>query len=366
MTRPTAAEFADGPFIDLGADGGADVATNTPTTLQADTRYARATTIQVTGPIAPSARVTFTATAGNAWTTRRVKDARGHMVAKPPSNQAPATAAELRQLRWRVHCGGELLVDQGPGQMGDAVTLTLPARLAGETVLAGAYNELPLVAFFQAWWIEDAREPGGKRSGRGTRLENVDQLARIMGYQGEGDPAVRQSYVRDAFAPLVAGFARATMDTLQQAHFLAQVAHETGRLQALREQRSDASAGAAYATSNGNQGPADGAAFKGRGVLQTTGYDGYKGFFAAIDHAHDLSHETLRRRAQELERLPSAVDAGLYFWRTKKCDERAALDDALGVSIRVNGWNRPSYLPNHYRERLTALQRAKRELGITR
>ena len=361
MTRPTAADFADGAAVAFDdQDGGVRVPTNAPTTLHARTRYTRATTIDLTGRVAPGERVTFTASAGNAWRTV-VKGG-----VRTPVDKAPATDAELRQLRWRVHCGGVLLADQRPGETSNAVTLTLPARLAGETVLVGGYNEEPLVGIFLPWWVEDARVRGGKRDGRGTKLEDVEQLARIMGFATAAVADQNRAHVRDAFRPLVDGFEAAGMDTLEQVHFLAQVAHETGGLTLLKEVRSDASAGQKYAQSNGNKGPLDGAAFKGRGVLQTTGYSGYRSYFADVEHAPDLSRPTLRQRAPELEAMPDAVEAGLHFWSTKNCGERARLDDALGVSIRVNGWNKPSYLPNNYQDRLAALQRAKRELGIAR
>lgn len=372
--RPSTAQFEDGPTVMLGdAESGVDVPTNTPTTVTADTRYARATEFEVTGRVAPGERVTFRAAAGNAWTTRRVRNPRTGKMETVRDHKAPATANELRQLRWRVHCGGELLVDQRPGQMGDSVTVPLPARLSGESVVVGAYNEEPLVNFFKPYWVEDPSLPGGKRAGQGGGLlEDVQQLAQMMGRQRRRDGRYETSgYIEDVFehfTRLAPQYGCTT--TLQQAHFFAQVRLETIDLTALREGISQPKAEHDYASTNGNAGAADAWGFIGRGILQTTGFSTYHDLFKDARHQDVTSHAELRALAPQVEQdVALATEAGLYFWRHKPCHDRAALDDMLGTSIRVNGWVRPpaaNFIPNGYQRRVGYLGLIKNILGLVR
>lgn len=79
------------------------------------------------------------------------------------------------------------------------------------------------------------------------------------------------------FAPMLAAMQAASIDTpLRQAHFLAQVGHESGEFRYTEEIAS----GTAYEGSKklGNTQPGDGVRFKGRGLMQLTGRANYAAF----------------------------------------------------------------------------------------
>ena len=158
MSRPTPAAFDDAPEVNLDDPAAhVEVDTNAPTRIVTETRYARATDIQVTGRIAPGQQVTLRAVAGEAWTTRKTVSERvvqgrtKRSTAYTRLNYRAATPAELRQLRWRAHSGGEILVDQRPGAASDSVVLALPPSPAGETLVVWGYNEEPRVDFHKSW-----------------------------------------------------------------------------------------------------------------------------------------------------------------------------------------------------------------------
>ena len=179
--------------------------------------------------------------------------------------------------------------------------------------------------------------------------------------------------VYESFVRLAPGYGCNT--TLQQAHFWAQVRLETNGLRDLEEHIFETKARQDYANKNGNTSPEDGWAFRGRGLLQTTGFSNYHDVFAHARGRDVRDHATLRGMAPELGPAEAtadhglAVESALYYWQHRPCHDCAAIDDALGASIRVNGWVVPpkrNYIPNGYQERVGYLAEAKRFLRLLR
>ncbi|MBD0318721.1 MAG: hypothetical protein ICV87_00200 [Gemmatimonadetes bacterium] len=326
--------------------------------LQAVRRHTRATRIAVDKPLRPGETVTFTAEAGTSF---EVRGSSGFV----SGSARPATAAELRSLRWRVHSGGRFIADtalqEGP------LRITLPERLFGESILAAAYTWEPQVHIFSHWWI-----PGrsGTPAGAGT-LRSAQQLAQIIRACGKPVPPNVETF----YEHLHRGFSSPPMNsTLQQAHFLAQAIHESIGFTQLTELISNAEAGEDYENSNGNASKEDGAKFKGRGIMQITGFNGYRAVFRAYLGTRyptfenlDSERRWLRDQAPRLASDPGfAVQAGFQFWTSKPVNDRAALDDVLGASIRVNGWETPARLPRGWEERVRFTQVAKEHLGLRR
>jgi putative chitinase len=146
---------------------------------------------------------------------------------------------------------------------------------------------------------------------------------------------------------------------LRIAHFLAQLAHESGEFRFTEELAS----GKAYEGRQdlGNTQPGDGPRFKGRGLIQITGRDNYTAYgkdrgmdFITGDNPKLLASDPL-----------TAVDASCWFWKKKKINDLADQDDVLKVSIRINGRNRETGLPNGFDDRKAKLARAKFFLRIT-
>ena len=146
---------------------------------------------------------------------------------------------------------------------------------------------------------------------------------------------------------------------LRQAHFLAQLLHESGNLQFLKENLNYSAKGLAttfkkyflteaiatpYARQpdkiankvyggrmgNGPEASGDGAKFKGRGYIQLTGRDNYTAL--AKDTGVDfVSHPELLETVQY-----AALSAG-WFWNKNGLNTYADKDDILTITKRING-----------------------------
>lgn len=148
------------------------------------------------------------------------------------------------------------------------------------------------------------------------------------------------------FAPMLAAMQSASMDTaLRQAHFLAQVGHESAELRYTEEIAS----GAAYEGRKdlGNTQTGDGVRFKGRGLMQLTGRTNYTAFGKFIGQDL-LTHPQLVASDSRL-----AVDVATWFWTRHDLNTLADADDILTITHRVNGGE------NGLDDRKTKLARAK-------
>lgn len=152
---------------------------------------------------------------------------------------------------------------------------------------------------------------------------------------------------------------------LRQAHFLAQVAHETARLRSAKEYAS----GAAYEPTTsagrivGNTQPGDGPRFKGRGLIHLTGRPAYAAYGAY--RGTDLVSGTNPDRVETDPEL--ACDVAGWFWTYGKHKSTpgavrfnvlADADDVRTISLYVNGGF------NGYAERQSFLRIAKQVLGV--
>ncbi|MEB3338696.1 MAG: glycoside hydrolase family 19 protein [Leptolyngbyaceae bacterium] len=136
---------------------------------------------------------------------------------------------------------------------------------------------------------------------------------------------------------------------LRQAHFLAQIAHESGSFNYLEEIAS----GDDYEgwTELGNTQPGDGRRFKGRGLIQITGRANYKDCGTAL--GVDLIANPTRLSDYDL----AARSAG-WYWDTRKLNGDADQDDVRTVTKIINGGF------NGLEDRIHFLQAAKKVFGI--
>lgn len=153
------------------------------------------------------------------------------------------------------------------------------------------------------------------------------------------------------YDPLVQGMTRYGIDSPKQiAHFIAQLAHESGSL-LYAEELAD---GSAYngRTDLGNIESGDGQRFKGRGLIQLTGRANYRAYseFTGVDYVSDPTRLALDPFA--------CVDVACWFWQSRKIGPLAEADDARAVTKRING----GY--NGLDDRLEHLARAKALLGL--
>lgn len=119
--------------------------------------------------------------------------------------------------------------------------------------------------------------------------------------------------------------------SLRQAHFLAQIGHESGEL---RFQEEIASGHAYEGRVNlGNTQPGDGARFKGRGLIQLTGRANYKEYANANQFGKDvLSEPHLIAEDKAL-----CVDVAGWFWHKHELNVLADKDDLERLTRRING-----------------------------
>lgn len=166
------------------------------------------------------------------------------------------------------------------------------------------------------------------------------------------------SFVPDAESSQLARLAPCLLQTmvefeidrpLRQAHFLAQVAHESDRFRTLEEYAS----GEDYEGRDdlGNIYGGDGVRYKGRGLIQITGRANY------ADCGHALGVDLINNPKRLADPALACQSAG-WFWDKHRLNLLADRDDAEAITRIINGGL------NGYDERLNLLKAAKRVLGI--
>lgn len=190
------------------------------------------------------------------------------------------------------------------------------------------------------WGALAASRPDGDT--RAPVVPGGGDVARLIAGLPAGSHAVRVGCVfaeasSDRLArfhpALAAAMVDAGIDTpLRRAHFLAQIAHESGGLRWLEELAS----GAAYEgrADLGNDQPGDGPRFKGRGLIQLTGRANYAEFERAV--ARDLTSSTAAA-AQVAKDPDLCVRAATWFWSERGLNALADADDLEAVTRRING-----------------------------
>ncbi|MDF9756134.1 glycoside hydrolase family 19 protein [Pseudomonas hunanensis] len=132
--------------------------------------------------------------------------------------------------------------------------------------------------------------------------------------------------------PLLEVLTRYRIDTpLRIAHFLAQIAHESGCLRYTEELAS----GSAYEGRKdlGNLQPGDGPRFKGRGLIQLTGRANYRQYGQYCTRDFENKDDPALVSSEPA----LAVDVAGWFWANRKLNDWADKDDLREVTRRVNG-----------------------------
>lgn len=144
---------------------------------------------------------------------------------------------------------------------------------------------------------------------------------------------------------------------LQRAHWLAQMAHESGNFRYLREIWGPTSAQARYeppselADKLGNTEHGDGFRFRGRGFIQVTGRHNFRECSRAL-----FGDDRLLTTPGLLEDDPSA-SAG-WYWHSRRINRHADRDDLKAVTRAVNGGL------NGLLDRKSKLLIAKKAMGL--
>lgn len=166
---------------------------------------------------------------------------------------------------------------------------------------------------------------GGSAAGGSTRKTPMDQTDFIAAIERLGG---------EAYVPgILTAAERWGIDTpLRQAHWLAQMAHESGGFCFLRETWGPTKAQRGYEgrADLGNTQPGDGFRFRGRGFIQITGRENYTLCSLALHGDERLVHHP------ELLEHDPATGAG-WYWHARGINRFADRDDVRKVTRAVNG-----------------------------
>lgn len=149
------------------------------------------------------------------------------------------------------------------------------------------------------------------------------QLAQIMPH---ALPANISQYVK----PLNKTMQNYDINTpLRQAHFIAQLAHESGSFRYSEEIAS----GSAYEgrMDLGNTQPGDGRKFKGRGLIQLTGRANYQ------EYGRDIGRDLLENPEQVATDPELCVDVAGWYWMKREINPYADANDIRMVTRKING-----------------------------
>ena len=122
------------------------------------------------------------------------------------------------------------------------------------------------------------------------------------------------------------------------AAFLAQVGHESGQLQYVRELGSDQylskydTGSLAARLGNTPQADGDGQKYRGRGLIQITGRDNYRTCSLGL-----FGDDRLLFIPELLEKPQWAAECAAWFWEQKGLNELADRDQFNSITRRING-----------------------------
>jgi putative chitinase len=161
-------------------------------------------------------------------------------------------------------------------------------------------------------------------------------------------PQATDKNIDKFFDPLWAAMQKYEINTaLRMAHFLAQLAHESGSLRYVEELAS----GEAYEGRKdlGNTQPGDGKRFKGRGLIQITGRYNYEDVGKALGYDF-INHP------EDLEKPGAASYSAAWFWHDRELNKFADIDAFRTITKKINGGF------NGLQDRLDHLNRCKKAL----
>jgi putative chitinase len=150
----------------------------------------------------------------------------------------------------------------------------------------------------------------------------VDQILEIASY---ADP----TRVEELLPHMLLTMVEYDISTpLRQAHFLAQLAHESGSFNYVEEIASGEDY--EYRDDLGNTEPGDGVRFKGRGLIQITGRANYTAC------GEDLGVDLVKNPTRLADNDLACLSAG-WFWATNDLNRYADRDDVEMVTRIING-----------------------------
>ena len=160
-------------------------------------------------------------------------------------------------------------------------------------------------------------------------------------------PSAKEDNLGKYLLPLNNALAHYAINTpLRIAHFIAQVAQESGSFKYNEEIWPNPALNAVGVATNGsswqlryegraelgNTHPGDGYKFRGRGLIQLTGRTNYE------KYGESVKRELTSGNNPDLVAQPDlAVDAAGWYWNSRNLNGYADKDDILSITKRING-----------------------------
>ncbi|MGZ8182444.1 MAG: M15 family metallopeptidase [Methylobacter sp.] len=238
-----------------------------------------------------------------------------------------------------VHCQNsrtdvetvQRLINLNATRMGLSIALTCDGLFGEKTVEA--------IKLFQETILNVSEPDGIVQPGGATLKElcvalpeslNKDMLALI--YLN----AEEKKALNTLADPIIKAMERYGINTpLRQAHYLAQVGHESGELRF----RTELASGKAYENRKdlGNIHPGDGPLYKGRGLIQLTGRANYSEYQKSSSLVAELNLDIVANPELIAVNDQLCADVACWFWDAKKLNSLADRDDLDAITRRING-----------------------------
>jgi putative chitinase len=189
--------------------------------------------------------------------------------------------------------------------------------------------------------VGQVKDPTKTAPGDGVTPDQLKRIAPSMGDEKATE-----------YAPLInSAMKEFGIDTpLRQAHFLAQISHETDGFRTMEEYSSGRQYNGRKKLGN-RPGTNDGVTYKGRGAIQLTGRYNYDE--AGKDLGVDLINNPRRAEDPDL-----AFRVAGWFWSKNNINDKADNNDLEGVTRKINGGT------NGIKDRGAYFKRASEELGL--
>ncbi|BBP01662.1 glycoside hydrolase family 19 protein [Sulfuriferula nivalis] len=177
-----------------------------------------------------------------------------------------------------------------------------------------------------------------------TPLRRAHFFAQIKGETGAKMKPVNESWeYSPTFLKTFSYYKKHPDEATQDGYLLGTPPKINGRKNYIRHANQDAIGKKHFSKLNGNRAdhPGDGLLFKGRGLIQITGYEKYAGFMGNYSKYFDGQAPDSINNPDVINQAPYAIRSAIWFWLWKKvylqADQKNGFKDVEDVTYKING-----------------------------
>jgi putative chitinase len=177
-----------------------------------------------------------------------------------------------------------------------------------------------------------------------TPLRRAHFFAQIKGETGAKMKPVNESWeYSPAFLKTFSYYKKHPDEATQDGYLLGTPPKINGRKNYIRHANQDAIGKKHFSKLNGNRAdhPGDGLLFKGRGLIQITGYEKYAGFMGDYSKYFDGQAPDSINNPDVINQAPYAIRSAIWFWLWRKAyliaDQKHGIEDVRKITFVVNG-----------------------------